>query len=106
MINSSALNDSLATIRGATHATHHRTVQMLFPKRPPTMGHPRLLGLLHLVPRLRMDATQVVVLMAALALASLLTYLIHRDRTRAVLRSFLASHLAWWVDSSPQSPLP
>ena len=69
------------------------------------MGHPRLLELLHLVPHLRMDAPQVVVLMAVVALVSVLTYLIHRSHTRVVVRPFLV-YLAWWVDSSPQPPLP
>ncbi len=66
---------------------------MPFSKRPPTMGHPRLLELLHLVPHLWMDAPQVVVLMAVVALVSVLTYLSTRIRMRAVVRPFLADHL-------------
>jgi hypothetical protein len=90
MVNGSVLNDSRSTIRGATHATHHRTVQMLFPKWLPTMGAPRRLELLYLVRRLRMAAPQVVVSMAVVALASMVAYLHTRIHTRAVDPSFLA----------------
>ena len=63
---------------------------MCFPKRPPTMVHPRRLELLHLVLHFRIAAVQVVVSMAVVALASKVAYLHTRIHTLAVDPSFVA----------------